>query len=124
MIPIDSVLKKSGVGKTQIEDVVLVGGSSRIPKFQEVIKNFLGKEELYCKINPDTAIASGAAVMAAVKSGEANEKAIDLFKSIYTHVPVDDEGRETIMLGELTKVGNDMWKGTKHDALNKKTLKK
>jgi len=60
------VLKDSKMSKSDIDEVVLVGGSTRIPKVQELIKNFFGGKEPCRSINPDEAVAYGAAVQAAI----------------------------------------------------------
>lgn len=60
--PVESVLKDSGMSKNQINEVVLVGGSTRIPKVQELLKDYFGGKELNKSINPDEAVAYGAAV--------------------------------------------------------------
>ncbi|KAK8939522.1 Heat shock cognate 70 kDa protein 2 [Platanthera guangdongensis] len=59
-------------------DVVLVGGSIRIPKVQQLLQDFFNGEELYKSINPDEVVAYGAAVQAAILSGEGNKKVQDL----------------------------------------------
>ncbi|KAF2300408.1 hypothetical protein GH714_013000 [Hevea brasiliensis] len=64
--------------KTSVHDVVLVGGSTRIPKVQQLLQDFFNGKELYKSINPDEAVAYGAAVQAAILSGEGNEKVEDL----------------------------------------------
>jgi len=56
------VLKDSGLAKTDIDEVVLVGGSTRIPKVQQLLSTFFNGKELNRKINPDEAVAYGAAV--------------------------------------------------------------
>merc|ERR1719498_1609883 len=56
--------------KNQIDDVVLVGGSTRIPKVQQLIKDFFGGKEPNKGINPDESVAYGAAVQGAVLTGE------------------------------------------------------
>ena len=72
--PVERVLKDSKLGKGDIDEVVLVGGSTRIPKVQELLTNFFGGKELCRNINPDEAIAYGAAVQAAILSGGTDEK--------------------------------------------------
>ena len=62
MDPVEKVLKDSGISKSDIDDVVLVGGSTRIPKVQELLSNFFNGKELNKSINPDEAVAYGAAV--------------------------------------------------------------
>merc|ERR1712048_978708 len=62
------------MGKSQIHDVVLVGGSTRIPKVQQLIQDFFNGKELCKSINPDEAVAYGAAVQAAIVSGSGTEE--------------------------------------------------
>lgn len=66
---IEKALKDSGFTKTQIDDVVIVGGSSRIPRIQQLISEYFGGKELCRSLNPDEAIAYGAAVQAAILGG-------------------------------------------------------
>ena len=61
-----------------MHDVVLVGGSTRIPKVQALLQEFFGGKELNKSINPDEAVAYGAAVQAAILTGEGSEKVQDL----------------------------------------------
>jgi heat shock protein 1/8 len=70
MEPVSKVLQDSGLSKGQIDEVVLVGGSTRIPKVQELLKDFFNGKELCKSINPDEAVAYGAAVQAAVLTGK------------------------------------------------------
>ena len=72
--PVERVLKDAKISKGEIHDIVLVGGSTRIPKVQELLSNFFNGKELCRKINPDEAIAYGAAVQAAILSGQKDEK--------------------------------------------------
>jgi molecular chaperone DnaK len=69
MPPVEQALKDAGLEKNQIDEVVLVGGSTRIPKVQEMVKDFFGKEPNKT-VNPDEVVALGAAVQAAVLGGE------------------------------------------------------
>jgi len=68
--PVKKVLTDSKLDKGQIHDVVLVGGSTRIPKVQEMLREFFNGKELCKNINPDEAVAYGAAVQAAVLTGK------------------------------------------------------
>jgi L1 cell adhesion molecule like protein len=72
--PVDRVLRDAKVDKEHVHDVVLVGGSTRIPKVQELLSKYFNGKELCRSINPDEAIAYGAAVQAAVLSGKRDEK--------------------------------------------------
>jgi L1 cell adhesion molecule like protein len=76
--PVEKVLKDSGISKSQIHEVVLVGGSTRIPKVQQLIKEFFNGKEPCKSINPDEAVAYGAAVQAAILSGEGGEATKDI----------------------------------------------
>lgn len=67
--PVEQVLRDSKVGKGDVDDVVLVGGSSRIPRVQQLLKEFFGGKELCNSIHPDEAVAYGAAVQAHILSG-------------------------------------------------------
>eukprot|EP01083_Nonionella_stella_P057140 150135_1 len=68
--PLAACLKDSGLKKSQIHEVVLVGGSTRIPKIQSLVKDFFNGKEPNRGINPDEAVAFGAAVQAGVLGGE------------------------------------------------------
>ena len=78
--PVTQVLQDAGVSKNQIDEIVLVGGSTRIPKIQELLSNFFNGKELNKGINPDEAVAYGAAVQAAILSGttSGDEKADEI----------------------------------------------
>ena len=67
--PVEKVLTDAKMSKSEVDEVVLVGGSTRIPKVQELLSNFFGGKELNKSINPDEAVAYGAAVQAAVLTG-------------------------------------------------------
>lgn len=71
--PVEKVLRDSGMAKNQIHEVVLVGGSTRIPKVIELLKEFFNGKEPNRSINPDEAVAYGAAVQAAILSGTGSE---------------------------------------------------
>lgn len=70
----EKVLKDSGMAKNQIHEVVLVGGSTRIPKVIELLKEFFNGKEPNRSINPDEAVAYGAAVQAAILMGDTSEQ--------------------------------------------------
>lgn len=71
--PVERVLKDSGFSKSDINEVVLVGGSTRIPKVRQLISEFFNGKELAQNINPDEAVAYGAAVQAAVLNNDQSE---------------------------------------------------
>ena len=68
--PVEKVLRDSGLAKHEIDEIVLVGGSSRIPKLQDLLSTFFNGKKLCKSINPDEAVAYGAAVQAALLSPE------------------------------------------------------
>ena len=68
--PVEKVLEDAGLKKTDIDEIVLVGGSTRIPKVQQLVKEYFDGKEPSRGINPDEAVAYGAAVQAGVLSGE------------------------------------------------------
>merc|ERR1711931_186896 len=68
--PVQKVLEDADLGKKEIDEIVLVGGSTRIPKIQQLVKEFFNGKEPSKGINPDEAVAYGAAVQAGVLSGE------------------------------------------------------
>ncbi|CAL1285581.1 unnamed protein product [Larinioides sclopetarius] len=76
--PVERALTDAKLDKSKIHDVVLVGGSTRIPKIQKMLKDFFNGKELCLSINPDEAVAYGAAVQAAVLTGSTDEKIRDV----------------------------------------------
>jgi len=80
MEPVQKVLRDGGVSKSSIDDIVLVGGSTRIPKIQELLTGFFNGKELSKSINPDEAVAYGASVQAAIlsKSTTGDERADEI----------------------------------------------
>uniref|UniRef100_A0A7S0VSR7 Heat shock protein 70 n=1 Tax=Hemiselmis tepida TaxID=464990 RepID=A0A7S0VSR7_9CRYP len=76
--PVEKVLRDSKISKSEIDDVVLVGGSTRIPKVQQLLVDYFNGKELCKNINPDEAVAYGAAVQAAILCGDTSEKMQDL----------------------------------------------
>ncbi len=71
--PVSKVLQDAGCSKSEVHEIVLVGGSTRIPKVQQMISDFFGGKELNQGVNPDEAVAYGAAVQANILSGGAVE---------------------------------------------------
>jgi L1 cell adhesion molecule like protein len=68
--PVEQVLRDSKIDKSKVNEVVLVGGSTRIPKVQQMLQDFFNGKELNKSINPDEAVAYGAAVQAAILAGK------------------------------------------------------
>jgi len=78
MEPVEKAIRDAKLDKAQIQDIVLVGGSTRIPKVQKLLQDFFNGKELNKSINPDEAVAYGAAVQAAILQGDKSEAVQDL----------------------------------------------
>jgi L1 cell adhesion molecule like protein len=76
--PVEKAMRDAKMDKSSIHDVVLVGGSTRIPKIQKLLTDFFNGKELNRSINPDEAVAYGAAVQAAILTGDKHEAVSDL----------------------------------------------
>ncbi len=76
--PVKKVLTDAGLKKTDVDEIVLVGGSTRIPKVQQLLQDFFNGKELNRGVNPDEAVAYGAAVQGGILSGEAEKHSQDL----------------------------------------------
>jgi len=74
--PVKQVLEDGGLKKNQIDEIVLVGGSTRIPKVQEMIKDFFNGKEPNRGVNPDEAVAYGAAVQGGILTGEGGDEVL------------------------------------------------
>ncbi len=72
IVPIENALKDSGISKNQIDEIVMVGGMTRMPKVQEVVKSYFGKDTNR-SINPDEVVAIGAAIQGGVLSGQVKD---------------------------------------------------
>ena len=79
--PVDMVLEDSGLSKEDVDEIILVGGSTRIPKVQQIITEYFGKEPSR-GINPDEAVAYGAAVQGGVLSGEVGTEGVIVLDTI------------------------------------------
>ena len=73
MEPVEKAIRDAKLDKSKIHEVVLVGGSTRIPKIQKLLQEFMNGKELNKSINPDEAVAYGAAVQAAILSGDTTD---------------------------------------------------
>ena len=69
LIPCESAIKKANINKEEIDEIILVGGSTRIPAIQKAVENFFGKAPNH-SVNPDEAVACGAAIQGAILNGE------------------------------------------------------
>jgi len=76
--PVEKALRDAKMDKAQIHEIVLVGGSTRIPKVQKLLQDFFNGKELNKSINPDEAVAYGAAVQAAILTGDKSEEVKDV----------------------------------------------
>jgi len=76
--PVEKALRDAKLDKASIDEIVLVGGSTRIPKIQKLLQDFFNGKELNKSINPDEAVAYGAAVQAAILTGDKSEAVSDL----------------------------------------------
>merc|ERR1711963_423882 len=80
--PVEKALRDAKLDKASIDDIVLVGGSTRIPKIQKLLQDFFNGKELNKSINPDEAVAYGAAVQAAILTGDTSQDIGDLLLDV------------------------------------------
>jgi L1 cell adhesion molecule like protein len=76
--PLDRLLKDAKMSKGDIHEIVLVGGTTRIPRVQEILSNYFNGKQLNKSLNPDEAVAYGAAVQASILTGQGNSKTSEL----------------------------------------------
>eukprot|EP00535_Pseudo-nitzschia_heimii_P003952 CAMPEP_0197179480 /NCGR_PEP_ID=MMETSP1423-20130617/4406_1 /TAXON_ID=476441 /ORGANISM="Pseudo-nitzschia heimii, Strain UNC1101" /LENGTH=681 /DNA_ID=CAMNT_0042629391 /DNA_START=112 /DNA_END=2157 /DNA_ORIENTATION=- len=92
LAPVANVLKRADIDKSEVDHVVLVGGSTRIPRVQEMLSEFFGGKELSKTINPDEAVALGAGVQASILGGFAGGESILLLDKTSLSLGIETVG--------------------------------
>uniref|UniRef100_A0A6C0CMM8 Chaperone n=1 Tax=viral metagenome TaxID=1070528 RepID=A0A6C0CMM8_9ZZZZ len=101
--PVEKVLRDSKLDKSQIHEVVLVGGSTRIPKIQQLLQNYFNGKELNKNVNPDEVVAMGAAIQAAVLTQTGDEKLGEILLLDVTPLSLGLETAGGVMTNIITR---------------------
>ena len=99
--PVEKVMDDADVAKSEVDEIVLVGGSIRIPKVQSLISDYFGGKEASKGINPDEAVAYGAAVQGGILSGEGGETTSEILLLDATPLSQGIEIYESLNLKEV-----------------------
>ena len=103
MTPVEQVMKDSKMSKDQVHDIVLVGGSTRVPKVQQLLRDYFNGKELCQSVNPDEAVAYGAAVQGAILGGVKDEKLDSLIVLDVTPLTLGIETSGNVMTPLITR---------------------
>ena len=111
-MPIDEVLKDSNCIPQEVDEIVLIGGSTRIPKIQEMLKDYFYGKELNKRLNPDEAVAYGATIEAALQMGKYSEDValLDVCPFSWGIAVVDNENDklEDMLMSKVIKRGSKL----------------